>query len=139
MEKLTVDVVSAEASLYSGTASFVVLPGECGELGILPGHVSLVSPIRPGGVRIDHADGSQEHIFVAGGLLEVHADHIMVMADTAIRGGELDEEKARAAQEKAQATLAEATDRVDIERIEAELQMLRAQLAMVKKLRKPRR
>ena len=86
-----VDVVSAEASIFSGLAEFVVLPGESGELGIMPGHVPLMTRIKPGAVRIKLPDSSEELIFVAGGLLEVQPGLITVLADTAIRGVDLDE------------------------------------------------
>ena len=81
MASLKVDVVSAEKSLFSGEAKFVALPGESGELGILPGHTPLISRIRPGTVRIVLADDTEEAIFVAGGLLEVQPGHVMVLSD----------------------------------------------------------
>ena len=89
-----VDVVSAEESIFSGLAEFVVLPGEAGELGIMPGHMPLMTRIKPGAVRIKRQDGSEELIFVASGLLEVQPGLITVLADTAIRGHDLDEAKA---------------------------------------------
>jgi len=127
MATLKVDVVSAESSLFSGEAKFVVLPGESGELGILPGHTPLISRIRPGTVRIIHEDNSEEAIFVAGGLIEVQPDHVTVLSDTAIRAQDLDEARAVAAREKAEAALRDATDKTDIAVVEAELAMLAAQ------------
>ncbi len=90
-----VDVVSAEASIYSGEAEFVVLPGEAGELGIYPKHTPLITRIKPGSVRIKPAGGGEEElVFVAGGILEVQPELVTVLADTAIRGHDLDEAKA---------------------------------------------
>ena len=102
MNTIHVDVVSAEESLFSGEARFVALPGAAGELGILPKHTPLISRIKPGSVRIELPDGSEEFIFVAGGILEVQPNCVTVLSDTAIRGKDLDEEKARAAQAAAE-------------------------------------
>src|SRR5204863_9993122 len=93
-----VDVVSAEESIYSGEAEFVVLPGEAGELGILPGHTPLLTRIKPGTVRLKLENQPDEQlVFVAGGLLEVQPGRVTVLADTAIRAHDLDEAKAQAA------------------------------------------
>ena len=135
MATVQVDVVSAERSLYSGVAKFVVLPGESGELGLMPGHTPLISRIRPGLVRIVLEDGTEESIFVAGGLLEVQPRHITVLSDTAIRGGELDAEKAEAARQAAQEALANAKDKADIDAMQAELDMLVAQAAAARRIR----
>src|SRR6266576_1591337 len=98
-----VDVVSAEASIYSGEAEFVVLPGEAGELGIYPRHTPLITRIKPGSVRIKPAGGGEEElIFVAGGILEVQPGLVTVLADTAIRGHDLDEAKASEAKAAAE-------------------------------------
>ena len=94
MATIHADVVSAEASIFSGEAKFVALPGESGELGILPGHIPLITRIKPGAVRIEKADGGEEFVFVAGGILEVQPHLITVLSDTAIRGHDLDEAKA---------------------------------------------
>src|SRR5436853_7443820 len=98
-----VDVVSAEESIFSGEAEFVVLPGEAGELGIYPRHTPLITRIRPGAVRITPAGGGEEQlIFVAGGILEVQPKVVTVLADTAIRGTDLDEAKAQEAFKQAE-------------------------------------
>ena len=86
MSTIHVDVVSAEELIFSGEATFVALPGEAGELGIYPRHTPLISRIRPGSVRIQTADGGEEFVFVAGGILEVQPDCVTVMSDTAVRG-----------------------------------------------------
>ena len=132
-----VDVVSAEESIYSGEAEFVVLPGEVGVLGIYPRHTPLITRIKPGAVRIKPAGGGEEQlIFVAGGILEVQPKVITVLADTAIRGKDLDEAKATEALKKAEEARAKAKDKQELATVEGELSMLAAQLAAIRKLRK---
>jgi F-type H+-transporting ATPase subunit epsilon len=132
-----IDVVSAEESIYSGEAEFVVLPGEAGELGIYPRHVPLITRIKPGAVRIKPADGGEEQlIFVAGGVLEVQPKVITVLADTAIRGQDLDEAKANEALARAEEARRNAKDKQEIATVEAELSSLAAQIAAIRKLRK---
>jgi F-type H+-transporting ATPase subunit epsilon len=132
-----VDVVSAEESIYSGEAEFVVLPGEAGELGIYPRHIPLITRIKPGAVRIKPAGGGEELlIFVAGGILEVQPKVITVLADTAIRGTDLDEAKANEALKRAEEARARAKDKQELAVVEGELSMLAAQLAAIRKLRK---
>jgi F-type H+-transporting ATPase subunit epsilon len=132
-----IDVVSAEEAIYSGEAEFVVLPGEAGELGIYPRHAPLITRIRPGAVRITPAGGGEEQmIFVAGGILEIQPKLITVLADTAIRGADLDEAKANEALRQAEEARAKAKDKAEIAVVEGELAMLAAQLAAIRKLRK---
>jgi F-type H+-transporting ATPase subunit epsilon len=132
-----IDVVSAEESIFSGEAEFVVLPGEAGELGIYPRHAPLITRIKPGAVRIQPAGGGEEQlIFVAGGILEVQPKLITVLADTAIRGHDLDEAKANEAIQRAEAARRSAKDKQEIAVVEGELAMLAAQLAAIRKLRK---
>ena len=138
MATIKVDVVSAEQSLYSGDAKFVVLPGESGELGILPGHTPLISRIRPGLVRIVLEDNSEESIFVAGGLLEVQPGHVTVLSDTAIRGKDLDEERANAAKALAEEALRNAKSDVDMAVAQAELSTLVAQIAALRRFQNKR-
>jgi len=136
MATIHVDVVSAEASIFAGEAKFVALPGESGELGILPGHTPLISRIRPGTVKISRADnGEEEHIFVPGGLLEIQPGTVTVLADTAIRSHDLDEAKAEQARKAAEEALRSAKDKAEVAVVEAELAMLAAQLAAIRKLR----
>jgi F-type H+-transporting ATPase subunit epsilon len=131
-----VDVVSVEDSIWSGEAEFVVLPGEAGELGIYPQHTPLITRIRPGSVRIKPAGGGEEElIFVAGGILEVQPKVVTVLADTAIRGGDLDEAAATAALKAAEETRAKARDSQEVASVEAEVASLAAQLAAIRKLR----
>lgn len=135
MNTIHVDVVSAEESIYSGPARFVALPGESGELGIRPRHTPLITRIKAGSVRIETADGKEEFVFVAGGILEVQPDCVTVLSDTAIRGKDLDEEKARAAQQAAQEALRNAKNEVDLATAQAELAVLAAQLSALRKFR----
>jgi len=134
---LHVDVVSAEQAIFSGEAEFVVLPGEAGELGIYPRHTPLITRIKPGIVTITPAGGGEKQtIFVAGGILEVQPKVVTVLADTAIRGADLDEAKANEALQKAEDARRNAKDKQEIAAVESEVSMLAAQLAAIRKLRK---
>ena len=133
MNTIHVDVVSAEESIFSGEARFVALPGEAGELGIYPRHTPLITRIKPGSVRIEKADGSEEFVVVAGGIIEVQPNCVTVLSDTAIRGKDLDEEKANAAKALAQEALKNAKSEVDMAIAQSELVMLAAQLAALRK------
>ncbi len=135
MNTIHVDVVSAEESIFSGEARFVALPGEAGELGIYPRHTPLITRIKAGSVRIEKADGSEEFIFVAGGLLEVQPDCVTVLSDTAIRGKDLDDEKANAAKALAEEALKNAKGELDIARAQSELLVMAAQIAALRKFR----
>jgi len=133
-----VDVVSAEELIFSGLAEFVVLPGEAGELGILPGHMPLMTRIKPGAVRVKMPDGKEELIFVAGGLLEVQPGLVTVLADTAIRGADLDQAKALDAKKMAEEAMVNRGSAMDYARAQAELAAAIAQLAAIDRLRKLR-
>ncbi len=137
MATIHVDVVSAEESIFSGEAKFVALPGENGELGILPRHTPLITRIRPGAVRIEKADGSgEEFVFVAGGILEVQPGTVTVLADTAIRGHDLDEAKALEAKKQAEEAMKNAKSDIDLAAAQGEFAAMAAQLAAIQKLRK---
>src|SRR4026209_62482 len=119
-----IDVVSSEESIYSGGAEFVVLPGEAGELGIYPRHTPLITRIKPGTVEITPAGGGEKQlIFVAGGILEVQPKVVTVLADTAIRGADLDEAKANEAIRKAEEAMAKAQDKAEIATLQSEFAM----------------
>ncbi len=134
-----VDVVSAEEEIFSGEAEFVALPGESGELGIFPKHTPLITRIKPGAVRIRVAGRSEdEFVFVAGGILEVQPDIVTVLADTAIRGADLDESKAAEAKKNAEQAMANAKSDLDLARAQTELAVMAAQLAAIQKLRHKR-
>jgi len=128
-------VVSAEESLFAGEAKFVSLPGESGELGVLPGHTPLITRVRPGTVKIVLTDDTEESIFVAGGLLEIQPNHVTVLSDTAIRATDLDEAKAEEARRQAEETLRNTKDQADMDTVRAELEMLAAQALAARKLR----
>ena len=131
-----VDVVSAEESIYSGEAEFVALPGEAGELGIYPRHTPLITRIKPGTVRIKPAGGGEEQlIFVAGGILEVQPKMITVLADTAIRGKDLDEAMANEAKQAAEEAMKNAKTDIDIAMAQSELAVMASQLAALRKYR----
>ena len=134
---IQVEVVSAEESVFSGEASFIVVPGELGDLGIYPKHTPLITRIKAGSIRIQTLESKEETaIFVAGGLLEVQPGSVTVMADTAIRSDDLDEARALEAKKRAEEALKASTDKQEIATVEAELAMLGAQLAEIRKLRK---
>ena len=137
MATIHVDVVSAEESIFSGEATFVALPGENGELGILPRHTPLITRIKPGAVRIVRADNQQEEfVFVAGGILEVQPGTVTVLADTAIRGHDLDEAKATEAQKQAEEAMKNAKSDIDLAAAQGEFATMAAQLAAIQKLRR---
>ncbi|MDO8306635.1 F0F1 ATP synthase subunit epsilon [Herminiimonas sp.] len=136
---MRVDVVSAEEAIFSGEAEFVALPGESGELGILPGHTPLITRIRPGAVRIKIAGQAEdEFVFVAGGILEVQPHAVTVLADTAIRGADLDEAKAAEAKRLAEEALVNRESKIDYAQAQAELASAIAQLAAIQRLRQKR-
>ncbi len=131
-----VDVVSAEALIFTGEAEFVALPGEAGELGIYPQHTPLITRIKPGAVRIKVAgQADEEFVFVAGGILEVQPNKVTVLADTAIRGNDLDEAKATEAKKLAEEALLNKDSKIDYAKAQAELSVAIAQLAAIQKLR----
>ena len=141
MAILHVDVVSAEGSIFSGEAKFVALPGESGELGILPRHTPLITRIKPGAVRIERANpdgtssGEEEFVFVAGGILEVQPGTVTVLADTAIRGKDLDEAKASEAKRLAKDAMKNAKSDIDFAKAQGEFAAMAAQIAAIRKLR----
>ena len=132
-----VDIVSAEASIYSGEADMVIAPGEAGELGVLPEHVPLLTRVRPGTVRIRHG-AEEEVIYVSGGMMEVQPDSVTVLADTSVRAHDLDEAKAMEAERLAKEALANRTGQLEIAQAQAELAQAAAQLAAIRKLRQRR-
>ena len=132
-----VDVVSAEEQIFSGEAEFVVLPGEAGELGIYPRHTPLITRIKPGTVRIKVADqAAEELVFVAGGILEVQPGVVTVLADTAIRGHDLDEAKALEAKRLAEEAMQNKTSKLEIAKAQSELAEALAQIQAIEKMRR---
>jgi len=137
MATIHVDVVSTEETIFSGEATFVALPGESGELGILPRHTPLITRIKPGAVRIARADnGEEEFVFVAGGILEVQPGTVTVLADTAIRGHDLDEARATEARKLAEEAMRNASSDIDLAKAQGEFASMAAQIAALRKFRK---
>ncbi len=132
-----VDVVSAEESLFSGIAEVVVVPGEMGELGIYPRHAPLLTRIKPGSVRLKIPNQSAEElIYVSGGMLEVQPSVVTILADTAIRGADLDEARALEAKRLAEEALKNRISDLDYAQAQAELIEAIAQLRAIQQLRK---
>jgi len=138
MSTIQVEVVSAEESIFSGPAKFISIPGEMGDMGILPGHAPLITRIKPGAVRIEKADGDEEFVFVAGGILEVQPRLVTVLSDTAIRGHDLDEAKANDARKHAEEALKNAKSGIDLAKATSELAVMAAQIAALRKFRQKR-
>jgi F-type H+-transporting ATPase subunit epsilon len=135
MKTLQVDVVSAEEEVFSGQAQFVALPGELGELGILPGHAPLITRIRPGTVRIKTDQGQEELLFVAGGILEIQPGGVSVLADTVIRGKDLDEAKVNEAKRLAEQALQTKSSDMNYASAQAELAIAFAQLSAIRRVK----
>ena len=137
MATIHVDVVSAEGGIFSGEAKFVALPGEMGELGIYPRHTPLITRIKPGAVRIVRADNDEEEfVFVAGGVLEIQPHTVTVLADTAIRGHDLDEAKATEAKTLAEEAMKNAKSDIDFAKAQSEFATMAAQIVALRKFRK---
>ena len=136
---LHVDIVSAEAEIYSGTVTMVFAPAEMGEVGIAPRHAPMLTKLKPGEVRVQTQDGEEQSFFVSGGLLEVQPHVVTVLADTAIRAHDLDEAAALEAKERAEQMLSDKQADIDYARAQAELAESMAQLAAIRKLREKSR
>ncbi|BBL34763.1 ATP synthase epsilon chain [Nitrosomonas stercoris] len=132
------DIVSAEESIYSGPAEFIVAPALMGEVGILPQHTPMLTRIKSGVVRVKAPLQEDEEIYVSGGMLEVQPDVVTILADTAVRGKDLDEAKALEAKRKAEEIIKNKTSEIEYARAQAELMEATAQLAAIRKLRKRR-
>lgn len=134
---MQVDIVSAEEAIYSGEAEFLAAPAQMGEVGIYPRHTPLITRIKPGAVRIRiPGQAEEEVIYVSGGLLEVQPEVVTILADTAVRGADLDEARATEAKQKAEAAMADKSSQMDFARAQAELAEAIAQLATIRRLRK---
>ncbi len=132
---LHVDIVSAEAEIFSGTATMVFAPAEMGEVGIAPRHTPLLTRLKPGEVRVQTQGGEELSFFVSGGMLEIQPHVVTVLSDTAIRADDLDEAQALEAKERAEKMLADKSADIDYAKAQAELAQSMAQLAAIKKLR----
>lgn len=130
-----VDIVSAEEQIFSGPAEMVYAPAVMGEVGIAPRHTPLISPLRPGEVRLDMGGGKEEFFFISGGILEVQPHVVTVLSDTAIRADDLDEAAAIEAKKRAEAALVDQRSDIDVAKARAEIAAAAAQIAAIQKLR----
>jgi len=135
MATIKIDIVSAEGEIHSGTASMVFAPAKMGEVGIAPRHAPMLTPLSPGEVRVQDEDGKEESFYITGGLLEVQPHIVTVLADTALRGDQLDEAAALASQKDAEEALKGASEETDIARAQAELAEARARYRAAQKLK----
>jgi F-type H+-transporting ATPase subunit epsilon len=133
---IRVEIVSAEAEVFSGTAEMVFAPAVLGEVGIMPRHSQLLTELRPGEVRVKLADGQEESFYVSGGFLEVQPHVVTILSDTGLRAKDLDEAKALDAKANAERALKDRTAKVDYAKAQAELAEAIAQLAAIRRLRK---
>ncbi len=131
-----VDIVSAEEQIFSGEAQMVFAPAIMGEAGIAPRHTPLISPLKPGEVRLDMGDGKEEFFFISGGILEVQPHVVTVLSDTAIRAHDLNEAAALEAKKRAEDALADQQSDLDVAKAKAELAAAAAQIAAIQKWRK---
>jgi len=135
MATIQVDIVSAEGEIHSGVASMVFAPAKMGEVGIAPRHAPMLTPLSPGEVRVQDADGKEESFYITGGMLEVQPHLVTILADTALRGEQLDEAAALAAQQDAEEALKGASEQTDVARAMAELAEARARYRAAQKLK----
>ena len=133
---IRVDIVSAEEQIFSGEAYMVYAPAIMGELGIAPRHTPLISPLKPGEIRLDMGDGKEEFFFISGGILEVQPYLVTVLADTAIRADDLDEAVALEARKRAEEALADQQSDLDVAKARAEIAAAAAQISAIKKFRR---
>jgi len=135
MATIRVDIVSAEGEIHSGNATMVFAPAKLGEVGIAPRHAPMLTPLRPGEVRVQDEEGKEESIYITGGLLEVQPNQVTILADTALRGDQLDEAAALSAQQEAEKALEGASEETDLARAQAELEEARARYRAAQKLK----
>ncbi len=133
-----IEIVSAEQAIFKGQAKFISLPGEEGSLGILPGHTPIISKVRPGMVAIELENGQHEYVFIAGGILEVQPHAVNILADTAVRGDALDEEKILQAKASVEARMQNPGADFNLAKAQSELAISVAQLAAIAHMRKKR-
>lgn len=136
MSNIQCDIVSAESAIFKGEASMVVASGIEGELGITAQHTPLITQLKPGEIRVIQADGTEEHFYVSGGILEVQPSLVSVLADTAVRADDIDEAAAIQAKEEAERLLKDSTKKQDLAMVQADLAKALAQISAVAKLKK---
>lgn len=135
MATIQVDIVSAEGEIHSGTAKMVFAPAKMGEVGIAPRHAPMLSPLKPGEVRVQDEEGKEVSFYITGGMLEVQPYQVTILADTALRGSQLDEAAALASQQKAEEALKGASNETDVARAQTELAEARARYRAAQKLK----
>ena len=135
MATIQVDIVSAEGEIHTGTAAMVFAPASMGEVGIAPRHAPMLTTLKPGEVRVQDEDGTEQAFYITGGIIEVQPNRVMVLADTALRGDQLDEAAALAAQQQAEKALEGASQETDVARAQAELEEARARYRAAQKLK----
>ncbi len=135
MATINVDIVSAEGEIFSGEAYRVFAPARMGEVGIAPRHAPMLTALRPGEVRVQDAEGKEQSFYITGGMLEVQPTQVTVLADTALRGDQLDEAAALSAQQHAEEALKGASDETDVARAQAELEEAQARYRAAQKLK----
>jgi len=133
---MQVNIVSAEGEIFSGSAEMVIAPAQMGDVGVAAGHAPMITPLKAGELRVQSEGQEEQHIFVSGGILEVQAKELTVLADTALRAADLDEAAALQAKERAEEALADRQESVDYARAQAELAAAVAQLQMLRRLKK---
>jgi len=135
MKTIKIDIVSAEGEIHSGDANMVYVPAKMGEVGIAPRHAPLLTSLKPGEVRVEDVDGKEHFFYVTGGMLEVQPHLVTVLADTALRGDELDEAAAKKAQKQAEKALEGASEETDLKRAQSELAEANARYRAAQKLK----
>ena len=135
MATINVDIVSAEGEIFSGEAGMVFAPARMGEVGIAPRHAPMLTALKPGEVRVQDTDGKEQVFYITGGMLEIQPNQVTVLADTALRGDQLDEAAALAAQRQAEEALKGASQETDLARAQAELEEARARYRAAQKLK----
>ena len=135
MATIQVDIVSAEGEIYSGNANMVYAPARMGELGIAPRHAPLLTALKPGEVRVEDPDGKEHFFYITGGMLEIQPHLVTVLADTALRGDQLDEAAALSAKEQAEKALEGVSGETDLARAQAELAEAEARYRAAQKLK----
>jgi F-type H+-transporting ATPase subunit epsilon len=136
MATIKCDIVSAEAEIFHGQAQMVIASGEMGELGIAPRHAPLITRLKPGQVRVIPESGEEQFFYVSGGILEVQPSVVTILADTAMRAKDIDENAARRAKEEAERVIANRGDEMEIAEAQAQLAMATAQLEALERLRR---
>jgi len=136
MSIMHLDIVSAEEEIFSGNVKNIVAAAMMGEVGIYPKHTPMITPLKPGEIRIITEEDEEQLYFVSGGVLEVQPNIVTILADTAIRGEDLDEAKAAESKKRAEEALADKSDNIDAAKALAELAQAAAQLKMIESLRK---